>query len=60
VVSRNEDRNDDVKDFENGCDDCNDRDENIPIDASVLLKNVSSVFFSFASCSNSFFLFLFL
>ncbi len=37
------------------CDDCN---EDILVDASVLLKNASSDFIPIASYSNSFFLFL--
>src|SRR2546429_3413041 len=42
----------------NGCDDRDDRDEDILVDASVLLKNVSSVLIPFASHFNAFILFL--
>ena len=58
MISKDKDR--DIKNSENGCDSCDDRDENILVDTSVLLKNVSSLFIPFTSYSNSFFLFLFL
>ena len=48
------------EDFGNSYDDCDARNEKTLVDTSVLLKKVSSVFIPFVSCSNSFFLFLFL